>query len=125
MIFKKPKFLSVKSVPKLFWSAPKALTISPPPISVLFLIVGLLLFGLGEALLVASGAGVSPWTVLAQGLSQVTNWSMGSSNSTLNSFLSSILVPYAGINGMLYFNASWAAESDVRASKPRNGIRVP
>ena len=54
MIVKKPKFLSVKSVPKLFWSSPKALTISPPPISVLFLVIGLVLFGLGEALLVAS-----------------------------------------------------------------------
>ena len=33
------------------------------------LIVGLWIFGTGEALLVASDLGVSPWTVLAQGLS--------------------------------------------------------
>ena len=70
-----PKFLSVKEVPFLFWSSPKALTIKPPLISVVFLIIGLTLFGLGEALLVAAGVGVSPWTVLAQGIMNVTGWS--------------------------------------------------
>ena len=73
----KPKFLSVKAVPSLFWSAPKALTLTPPLVSVFFLVIGLILFGLGEALLVAAGVGVSPWTVLAQGIMQVTDWSIG------------------------------------------------
>jgi hypothetical protein len=36
---------------------------------VLVLVVGLSLFGTGEAFLVRGGLGVSPWTVLAQGLS--------------------------------------------------------
>jgi uncharacterized membrane protein YczE len=35
------------------------------------------LFGLGESLLIASGAGVSPWTVLAQGIALKTHWSIG------------------------------------------------
>ena len=73
----KPKFLSVKSVPSLFWSSPKALTLTPSLVSVFFLVIGLVLFGLGEALLVAAGVGVSPWTVLAQGIMQVTGWSIG------------------------------------------------
>jgi len=73
----KPKFLSVKEVPLLFWSSPKALTITPPLVSVFFLIIGLTLFGLGEALLVAASVGVSPWTVLAQGITQITGWSLG------------------------------------------------
>jgi uncharacterized membrane protein YczE len=72
-----PKFLSVKEVPSLFWSSPKALTIKPPFISIIFLILGLALFGLGEALLVAAGVGVSPWTVLAQGITHITGWSIG------------------------------------------------
>jgi len=72
-----PKFLSVKEVPSLFWSSPKALTITPPLVSVLFLVIGLTLFGLGEALLVAAGVGVSPWTVLAQGIMHITGWSLG------------------------------------------------
>ncbi len=72
-----PKFLSVKEVPSLFWSSPKALTLRPPLVSVLFLVIGLTLFGLGEALLVAASVGVSPWTVLAQGIMHITGWSIG------------------------------------------------
>ncbi len=71
------RFLSVKGIPTLFWSSPRALTIKPRPVSFLFLVVGLMLFGLGDALLVAAGIGVSPWTVLAQGVTNVTNWSLG------------------------------------------------
>lgn len=71
------KFLSVKGVPVLFWSSPRALTFRPRPLSVLFLVVGLTLFGLGEALLIAAGVGVSPWTVLAEGITYVTGWSIG------------------------------------------------
>jgi uncharacterized membrane protein YczE len=41
------------------------------------LAIGLVIFGLGEALLIASGVGVSPWTVLAQGLTNITGWSVG------------------------------------------------
>jgi|TARA_B110000977_G_scaffold50365_1_gene68449 hypothetical protein len=73
----KPKFLLIRAVPSLFWSSPKALTITPPFVSVLFLIIGLTLFGLGEALLIAAGVGVSPWTVFAQGITHITGWSIG------------------------------------------------
>ncbi|MGB0181448.1 MAG: YczE/YyaS/YitT family protein [Candidatus Puniceispirillales bacterium] len=70
-------FLKVKSVPSLFWSAPHPLTMRPAMISLIMLVLGLALFGLGEALLIASGIGVSPWTVLAQGFTNITNWSIG------------------------------------------------
>lgn len=70
-------FLKVKSVPSLFWSAPHPLTMRPSIISLIMLLFGLTLFGLGEALLIASGSGVSPWTVLAQGITNITNWSIG------------------------------------------------
>ena len=73
----KLRFLSVKKVPTLSWSSPKALTIKPPIKSLLILITGLILFGFGEALLIASGVGVSPWTVLAQGITNITGWSIG------------------------------------------------
>ena len=71
------KFLSVKEVPTLFWSAPKALTFKPPVTSFIFLVVGLFIFGVGEALIVAAAVGVSPWTVLAQGVAQSTGWELG------------------------------------------------
>jgi uncharacterized membrane protein YczE len=73
----KLRFLAVKEVPSLFWSSPKALTFTPPLVSVVFLLIGLILFGLGEALLIAAGVGVSPWTVLAQGITYITGWSIG------------------------------------------------
>ena len=41
----------------------------PTPGSVVSLLVGLVLFGSGEAFLLAGDLGASPWTVLAQGLS--------------------------------------------------------
>ena len=62
------KIFSLKSVPDLFWSAPTPLSIKPPLISVLFLFIGLSIFGFGHAILFGSNFGVSPWMVLAQGL---------------------------------------------------------
>lgn len=53
------------------------LTLFPAPVSALFLVLGLIIFGLGEALLVAASSGVSPWTVLAQGVVVQTGWSLG------------------------------------------------
>ena len=49
----------------------------PGWLTLFYLNLGLVLFGLGESLLVASGAGVSPWTVLAQGIAYHTDWSIG------------------------------------------------
>ncbi len=71
------RFFKIKSIPKLFWSSPHPLTLRPPIKSVIFLFLGLIIFGFGEALLIASSAGVSPWTVFAQGISNVTGWSVG------------------------------------------------
>jgi len=70
-------FLSVTSVPTLRWSSPKAFTLKPPVASMVFLILGLVMFGLGEALLVNAGVGVSPWTVFAEGVTNITGWSLG------------------------------------------------
>ena len=81
------QFLTVKHVPQLFWRSPKALTVRPPLISIFVLIFGLVLFGFGEALLIAAGAGVSPWTTLAEGISLITGWSVG-----LATFIISFLV---------------------------------
>lgn len=80
-------FFTVKSVPQLFWSAPHPLMIRPPLISFLLLCVGLVIFGLGEAFMIAAGIGVSPWTVLAQGVSLYAGVSIGTST-----FLISIAV---------------------------------
>ena len=70
-------FLSIKNVPKVYWSSDNPLNLKPKPSSLFFLILGLTLFGLGEGLLIVSNSGASPWSVLAQGISLNVNLSIG------------------------------------------------
>jgi len=65
------------SVPRTLWSADTPLTFTPRWPTVAALFTGLWLFGTGEAMFIASGLGVSPWTVLAQGISVQLGWSVG------------------------------------------------
>ena len=55
-----------RSVPVTSWRAPSRWR--APPNTLVVLVVGLWLLGAGHALLVDSTLGVSPWTVLAQGV---------------------------------------------------------
>jgi uncharacterized membrane protein YczE len=71
------KIFSVKQVPCLGWSSASPFNLRPRLLTLFYLNLGLVLFGLGESMLIASGAGVSPWTVLAQGIAQNTGWSIG------------------------------------------------
>tara|TARA_B100000941_G_scaffold284855_1_gene256137 strand:+ start:360 stop:1025 length:666 start_codon:yes stop_codon:yes gene_type:complete len=71
------KIFAIKSVPKTRWSSDKALNFKPKPITVLILCIGLTLFGLGESLIITASAGMSPWTVLAEGLSLTFGLSIG------------------------------------------------
>ena len=68
---------SLKKVPKLSWSSFDELNFKPRIITLLYLFIGLILFGLGETMLITANAGVSPWTVLAQGISIKTGYSIG------------------------------------------------
>ena len=68
---------SLKKVPTLSWSSIDALNLKPRIITLLYLVIGLILFGLGETMLIAANVGVSPWTVLAQGISIKTGYSIG------------------------------------------------
>ena len=68
---------SLKKVPVLSWSSFDALNLKPRIITLLYLVIGLILFGLGETMLIAANVGVSPWTVLAQGISIKTGYSIG------------------------------------------------
>ena len=70
-------FLSIKNVPKVSWSSKKPLNLKPKTSTFLFLCFGLILFGLGEGLLLVSLTGASPWSVLAQGISLHIDLSIG------------------------------------------------
>ena len=94
------RFLKIKTVPTLFWSAPEPLTFRPPLVSVALLVIGLVIFGLGEALLIASGAGVSPWTVFAQGVSLHTGWSIGFATFVISALVLLLWIPLRQKPGM-------------------------
>ena len=64
-----------RTVPRSRWTARQVW--GPTPGSMASLLVGLWLFGMGEALLLTGDLGASPWTVLAQGLSLRTGWDIG------------------------------------------------
>jgi len=70
-------FLSIKNVPKVLWSSNKPLNLKPKISTFFFLCFGLVLFGLGEGLLIVSAAGASPWSVLAQGIFLNVGYSIG------------------------------------------------
>ena len=83
---------TIKKIPVVSWSSNNTLNFKPKLITLLYLNLGLILFGLGETLLITANVGVSPWTVLAQGLSFKTGYSIG-----LTTFFVSIAVLFLWI----------------------------
>ena len=70
-------FLKIKKIPKVNWSSEKTYNFKPRFSTLFFCCFGLMLFGLGEGLLIVSFTGASPWSVLAQGISLNVNLSIG------------------------------------------------
>ena len=81
-----------KEVPTTWWSATDPMSTRPPARTLLILIVGLWIFGTGDAILSAAGIGNTPWTVLAEGIALNINWSVGQAT-----FLVSVLVLFLWI----------------------------
>lgn len=79
--------LKIKKIPDLSWSSSNPLNFKPKLITLFYLIIGLSLFAIGETLLITANQGVSPYTVLAQGITVQTNLSIG-----VSTFIISIIV---------------------------------
>ena len=79
--------LTLKKIPELQWSSKYEYDLKPKKITIFYLIFGLILFGIGEALLVTASIGVSPWFVLHQGLAFKTGYTIG-----ITTFIVSIVV---------------------------------
>ena len=73
------EIFTIKSIPSKSWSSDKPLNFKPRFSTFFFLCVGLVIFGLGEGLLLVSTTGNSPWSVLAEGVSKITTLSIGAS----------------------------------------------
>ena len=70
-------FRPAHKVPQTIWSSDRPLNVRPKLSTILALVSGLWIFGTGEAILIDAGIGVSPWTVLAQGISKQVDWTVG------------------------------------------------
>lgn len=82
---------SVRNVPRLPWAGHGRWR--PRPVTLAVLLLGLWLFGTGEALLVASHLGNTPWTVLAQGVSRHSPLSIGESTFAISVVVLLLWVP--------------------------------
>lgn len=76
-----------KNVPTTWWSANDPWTLKPRFSTMILLIIGLIVFGAGDAVLIAAGIGNTPWTVLAEGIAINLGWTIGKAT-----FLVSVLV---------------------------------
>ena len=81
----------MRSVPRLPWAGRGRWR--PRPVTLVVLLVGLWLFGTGEALLVASHLGNTPWTVLAQGVSRHTPLSIGTATFAISAVVLLLWIP--------------------------------
>ena len=84
---------TLKEIPKLSWSSTHELNLKPKIKTLIYLIFGLILFGIGETLLVTAGIGVSPWFVLHQGLSIKTGYSIGVTTFIVSIFVLFFWIP--------------------------------
>ena len=86
-------FLKIKKIPKVNWTSKKTYNFKPRFSTLFFCCFGLMLFGLGEGLLIVSFTGASPWSVLAQGLSLNTNLSIGMLTFLISIFVLILWIP--------------------------------
>ena len=100
------RVFTIKKVPNVSWSSEFPLNTKPKLTTLIMLVIGLFLFGLGEAIIIGSGSGVSPWTVLAQGISSKTDLSIGMATFLISIFILIFWVPLKQIPGIgTIFNA--------------------
>ena len=93
--------LKIKKIPTLSWSSPNPLNFRPKLNTFFYLIIGLILFALGETLLITANQGVSPWTVLAQGISIKTGYSIGLSTFIISVSVLLLWIPLKHLVGFM------------------------
>ena len=84
-------FKPSRTVPTMPWGAAHRWDLSSQRVLILFF--GLAIFGLGDGLIVQSGLGNSPWSVLAQGLSLKTGLSIGAATLIVGALVLALWIP--------------------------------
>jgi uncharacterized membrane protein YczE len=80
-----------RTVPVVPWTAQSRWDLSFKRVSILFF--GLAVFGLGDGLIIQSGLGNAPWSVLAQGISLKSGLSIGTSTLIIGALVLSLWIP--------------------------------
>jgi uncharacterized membrane protein YczE len=80
-----------RTVPIVPWTAKSRWDLSFKRVSILFF--GLAIFGLGDGLIIQSGLGNAPWSVLAQGISLKSGLSIGTSTLIIGSLVLALWIP--------------------------------
>jgi len=80
-----------RTVPVVPWTARSRWDLSLKRVSILFF--GLAVFGLGDGLIIQSGLGNAPWSVLAQGISLKSGLSIGTSALIIGALVLSLWIP--------------------------------
>ena len=80
-----------RTVPITRWRSPRRWSAKPSTLVVL--VIGLTLFGLGEAVVVKAGLGNGPWTVFAQGLTVRTGLAIGLTTLIISGVVLLIWIP--------------------------------
>ena len=93
-------FLKIKKIPRVNWSSDKPYNFKPKFSTFFFLCFGLMLFGLGEGLLIVSFTGASPWSVLAQRISLNVNLSIGTITFLISAAVLILWIPLGQKPGM-------------------------
>jgi uncharacterized membrane protein YczE len=80
-----------RTVPSVPWTAKSRWDLSFKRVLILFF--GLAIFGLGDGLIIQSGLGNAPWSVLAQGISLKSGLSIGTSTLIVGSLVLALWIP--------------------------------
>lgn len=80
-----------RTVPIVPWTAQGRWDLSFKRVAILFF--GLAVFGLGDALIIQSGLGNAPWSVLAQGISLKTGLTIGTSTLIIGATVLLLWIP--------------------------------
>jgi uncharacterized membrane protein YczE len=80
-----------RTVPVVPWTAKNRWDLSFKRVFILFF--GLAIFGLGDGLIIQSGLGNAPWSVLAQGISLKSGLSIGTSTLIIGALVLALWIP--------------------------------
>ncbi|MCA1357082.1 membrane protein YczE [Streptococcus iniae] len=83
--------MSQKIIPETPWTGKSRWSMEP--ISLLVLMIGLVLFGIGESCLVLADLGSAPWMVLSQGLSRLTGINIGWMTFSISALILILWIP--------------------------------